>query len=102
MKSGGESIPFLLGAVPARWPDGCYTLLRLIVCGTAACLAFLASLLFNPILPVRMRRSDWVPFDMGAAVALAVAAIQFGHSRGRQDLSARGIQPRPCRSEAVW
>ena len=117
MKRGVESILLLLGAVPARWPDGCYTLLRLIVCGNAVYLAFRASegkrlgwaivlgltaLLFNLILPVRMRRSDGVPFDIGAAVVLAVAAFQSGRSRGRQDLSPRGLQPKPCRSEAVW
>ena len=103
MKGGGESIRLLLGPVPARWPYGYYTLLWLIVCGTAACLAFLASegrrlgwaivlgliaLLFNPILPVRMRRSDWVPFHIGEAVLLAVAAIRFGRSQGRQNPSA--------------
>ena len=43
MKSGGESILLLLGAVPARCPDGGHILLRLIVCGNAVYVAFRAS-----------------------------------------------------------
>jgi hypothetical protein len=90
--AGGISVLLLLGAVVERWPYGYYTLMRLVVCGTALYLAFLAyedhaigwaialsltGLLFNPVLPVRLRRTDWQPFDVGAAVVIGVAAWRF-------------------------
>lgn len=89
------SILFLLGAVVQRWPYGYYTLLRVVVCGTALYLAVrafeakspawaiilcLTGLVFNPILPLRMRRAEWQPFDVGAAIVIAVATIRFGRT----------------------
>ena len=88
--ASGLSVALLLGAATQRWPYGYYTLLRLVVCGTALYLAQatlkarrlgvtvvlgLTAALFNPILPVRMRRADWTPFDLAAAVVIAVATF---------------------------
>jgi hypothetical protein len=77
----------LLAAVFGRWPYGFYTLLRLVVCGSSACLAVKANstrtvvwtwvmggmaVLFNPILPIRIHRSDWQIVDAVAAVTFFV------------------------------
>ena len=77
----------LVAAVFGRWPYGFYTLLRLIVCGCSIYLAVKATstrtvawtwimgamaVLFNPILPIRMQRSDWQIVDALAAVTLLV------------------------------
>jgi len=93
----GASVLLLLGAAFARWPYGYYTFLRLVVCGTAIYLAILAwgagrsgwvivlvltALLFNPVFLVRMRRADWQPFDIGAAIVLGAASWRFGLRRG--------------------
>ncbi len=84
------SILLLLGAAFGRWPYSYYTFLRLVVCGTALYLALtayerksagwtivlaLTGALFNPIIPVRMRRTEWLPFDIAAAVVLAMVAF---------------------------
>jgi uncharacterized membrane protein len=86
----------LLAAVFGHWPYGFYTLLRLVVCGCSAYLAVKANstrsvgwtwilggmaVLFNPILPVRMQRSDWQIVDALAAVTLFVfVALYKPHS----------------------
>jgi uncharacterized membrane protein len=77
----------LLAAVFGRWPYGFYTLLRFVVCGCSAYLAVKANntrnvawtwimggmaVLFNPILPIRIHRSDWQVVDALAAVTLFV------------------------------
>ncbi|SDM03085.1 DUF6804 family protein [Arthrobacter sp. ok362] len=80
----------LIGLGPL--PIGYYTQLRWGVCIAAAWIAVLASqngkagwlfllvpvaILFNPIAPVYlMTRAAWVPWDMAAAVILAVAGTQ--------------------------
>lgn len=94
--ASGCSMLLLLGAVVERRPYGYYTLLRLVVCATALYLAFIAyeaksvgwaialaltGVLFNPILPVRMRRADWQPFDIVAAIVIAVATVWFGRTK---------------------
>ena len=81
----------LLGAAEAH-EAGYFTLLRLVVCGTAVYIALLAreagrlgwcvvlgitALLFNPIIIVRMERADWQNFDIGAVVLLTAAAWRF-------------------------
>jgi hypothetical protein len=78
----------LLTAVFERWPYGFYTVLRIVVCLSAAYLAFEAkklrkprwmwlmvgtALLFNPVAPVGLSRSDWQPLDLIAAVLFAVS-----------------------------
>jgi hypothetical protein len=81
------SIIFLVFAAVGRWSYGFYTLLRLVVCLSAAYFAFTASqlkmpvwmwimvgtvLLFNPLLPVRLSRSEWQPLDFIAAVVFVI------------------------------
>lgn len=78
------------------WPYGYYQLLRLIVCGASAFLAYrefkrrgvgvwtlslgALALLFNPIVPVHLTRSAWAVIDLGAA---AVLALHFWSTRAR-------------------
>ena len=94
----------LLAAVFGHWPYGFYTLMRLIVCGCAIYLAVEAkrmgsaawpwvlggvAVLFNPIVPMRMHRSDWQIVDSFAAITLIVFATLYephGYSK-----------PYPCR-----
>jgi len=79
------SSTFLLAAVFGRWPYGFYTFVRLIVCGCAVYLAVRTktvrstawpwilggmAVLFNPIVPMRMHRSDWRIIDLIAAAVL--------------------------------
>jgi len=71
-----------------QWPYAFYTLMRFVVCGASAYMALesnrqhragwmwllgAVALLFNPIFPVHMSRTDWRYFDLGAAVVLAAA-----------------------------
>ena len=75
-------------------PYGYYTLLRIVVCGAAAYLAFheygvresvtawaiglgFLSVLFNPLIPVHLSREVWAPIDVVAALVLA-AHWRFG------------------------
>lgn len=98
------SVLLLLGAVVERWPYGYYTLLRLVVCGTALYLLWIAyqagkpgwaivlgltGLLFNPVIPIRMRRADWQLFDIAAAIVIAAAAFWFGRRAELQAGSRR-------------
>lgn len=91
------SCAFLLLAVFARWPYGFYTLLRFAVCGSAAYLAVQAyelkkhawvwvmgsiAVLFNPFIPVHLRRSDWQVIDFIVAVVFAVSLATI-RPRGR-------------------
>ena len=86
------------------WPYGFYTVLRLTVCGSAVCMAVLAyrmrktlwvwlmgatGILFNPLVPVYMRRSDWLPLDFLAA-ALFVASVAAIHYSKKTKPRAQG------------
>jgi hypothetical protein len=43
-----------------------------------------AAVLFNPIIPVRMHRADWVPFDLiGAAILFASALTSIQRIRAK-------------------
>ena len=70
-------------------PYGYYTLLRLVVCGATAFIAYQAygerghvsgwvvvfgilALLFNPLIPVQLNRELWAPIDIGAAVIMLI------------------------------
>lgn len=84
---------FLLLAVSSRWPYSFYVLMRLTVCAIAIYLAhssFVAgrtvwvlalgavAVLFNPVLPMRMHRSDWSTLDMiGASVFVLWAIVSL-------------------------
>jgi hypothetical protein len=84
------SIVMLFLAVFGRWPYGFYTLLRIVVCVSATYLALQArrhmktfwlwlmvgtALLFNPVVPVALRRSNWQPLDFIAAVVFAISLL---------------------------
>lgn len=81
------SIAMLSGAVFIQWPYGYYQILRFVVCGSAAYIAYLAyetkknwavwmfgaiALLFNPLVPIHLSREIWQPID------IIVAGIFFG------------------------
>jgi len=78
---------FLLLALPSHWPYFFYVLMRLTVCAIALYLAHNAftgsrkmwvwlfgaiAVLFNPLIPIRMHRSDWSALDMIAASIFAL------------------------------
>jgi hypothetical protein len=86
------SIIFLSLAILARFPYGFYTLLRLIVCGTTAYLAWLAyeckkqswvwsfgfiAVLFNPLIPIHLDIALWRIIDLMVAVFLAISIFTF-------------------------
>ena len=77
----------LLALLP--WPYSYYTLLRFVVCGAAAYLAYrdfedtqrasawvfvlgALAVLFNPLIPVYLSREMWAPIDVGASILLVV------------------------------
>src|SRR5438046_10621849 len=79
-------------AVTGKHPYSFYILLRWICCGVFAYSAFTASeknrvpwagifgvlaVLFNPILPVHLRRDTWQTIDWAAIGVIVVAAIVF-------------------------
>lgn len=95
MRSSTSRVPsaaaicFLLLAAIGRWPYGFYTLLRFVVCGSAAYLAYEASearrngwmwamlagaILFNPLIPISFERDIWRVFDFATAVVFSFAA----------------------------
>ena len=78
----------LLLAIPPIWPYGYYTLLRWVVCGTSAFIAFMAyeldkkfwlwliglvAVLFNPIIPVYLDKETWVVIDLVVAVVIFIS-----------------------------
>jgi len=82
-------------------PYGFYTLLRIIVCGTATYftwrdwnvrirtwpLAFaVVAILFNPVLPIRLSRSDWFLIDLAVAALFALGAV-LGWRRSHPSLA---------------
>jgi len=78
------SIFMLLGAI-AEWPYGYYSLLRWITCIASILVAFQAFeknidwakvifiiivILFNPLAPIYLSRSTWIPIDIITAILL--------------------------------
>jgi len=76
------SIFMLFGAI-AEWPYGYYILLRWITCTTSILVAFQAfeknidwakvvfiviAILFNPLAPIYLSRSIWIPLDIITAI----------------------------------
>ena len=76
------SILMLFGAV-AEWPYGYYTILRWITCITsilvvlqafekninwAKVIFIIIAILFNPLAPIYLSRSFWIPLDIITAV----------------------------------
>ena len=81
------SLIVLALAVLGRWPYGFYEILRFVVCGSAIYLAIYAyqlrkngwlwvmlaaALVFNPLLPIHLRRGSWQPIDLLTAVIFAI------------------------------
>ncbi len=92
------AVLLLLGTVAGRWPSGYVPLLRVAVCGVAlglmviayaegspgwAILLGLTAFLFNPLLPIRMRRADWRLLTISTTVLLTAAAVRFRRPRPR-------------------
>jgi arginine exporter protein ArgO len=72
------------------WPYGYYQLLRFVICGVSAYIAFNAyqwrkiwavwlfgfiAVLFNPLIPIHLSRELWQPIDFICAVILAIIAF---------------------------
>lgn len=95
-----KSIPWWLWLLPvaillvatARLPYGYYTFTRVVICGSAALIAFtgwedsttsrmwsvlfaLLAVLFNPIFPIYLKRGTWFYLDVGAAVVFAAHLV---------------------------
>ena len=95
-----QAIPWWLWFVPiallllatTRMPYGYYTLLRFVVCGFAAVIAFaeweeamlgrtmsisfcLIAFLFNPLAPIYLKRGTWFYIDIGVAAIIAAHLI---------------------------
>lgn len=88
-------IPSLVAAVMlilalAPWPYGYYQLLRLVTCGIAVYVAFVAyswqkiwavwifgfvTLLFNPLIPIHLAREIWQPIDVTCAILFVIMAF---------------------------
>ena len=79
----------LLGAL-ADWPYGYYQLLRLVTCGAAVYVAYLAynwqkmwpvwlfglvALLFNPLIRIHLSREIWQPINAVCAILFIVIAF---------------------------
>jgi len=75
-----------------RLPYDFYTLLRFVVCGVTAYGAYLAlelkrkewmwsfgivAVLFNPIVPIHLRKDTWAFIDVGVAIFLFVSIFLF-------------------------
>ena len=84
------AIILLLIAANSRVSYGFYTLLRLVVCGTAAYYAWrdwnprgrfwpilfaAIALLFNPVVPIHFTRAEWRPVDWFIAGIFAVWVV---------------------------
>lgn len=81
-----------LALAPIHWPYGYYQFLRLAVTALAIWLVVATSrqhratwtilgvglaLLYNPIIPVYLKRATWLPIDLVAAVLCVAAAIKL-------------------------
>ena len=76
----------------APMPYGYYTLLRLVVCGTAVYLTWFAktinrqgwmwtmgftALLFNPLIPIHLDKTMWGLIDLVVAITLVIVLVKF-------------------------
>ena len=81
------SIVMLLAGIPQFFPYGYYTLLRLVVCGTSAYIAYfsfeearkiigaisiLFAFIFNPLIPLYLGKEIWALIDIIAALFFAI------------------------------
>lgn len=87
-----------LALAPLHWPYGYYQLLRLAVAALGGWLVIGANrqqntiwtitgaglaLLYNPMIPVYLKRATWAPIDLVAAALCVVAAIKLSRSPSR-------------------
>jgi hypothetical protein len=108
-----KSIPWWLWLIPtallliatARMPYGYYTVMRIVVCGFAGYLAYVAweqedlvsrswavafgsiAILFNPIVPVYLKRATWFDIDVGVAIIFATHLIAVRLGRPSKTIS---------------
>lgn len=90
------SIIMLFAGIPKFFPYGYYTLLRFVVCGTGAYIAFysfeeeskiigsisiLVALLFNPIILVHLDKDTWVVIDFIVAIFFSITIFVLRSSR---------------------
>jgi hypothetical protein len=81
-----------------RFPYSYYMFLRWVACATAVVFAIVGfrvghhwapllfvpvAVLFNPLIPFHMRKSDWLPLDVGAAILFIMCAALFDRSMKR-------------------
>lgn len=79
----------LILAIPSGWPYGFYTFLRFAISITAVIVAWgfykshlpawafifgSVAFLFNPLIPIHLSKSSWVPVDLISAVLFFLAA----------------------------
>ncbi|MGH7901122.1 MAG: DUF6804 family protein [Thermodesulfobacteriota bacterium] len=82
----------LILAVFEGWPYGYYTLLRLVVCGSASYVAFISysidkknwmwvmvfiALLFNPLIPIHLDKTTWLLIDIIVALLFIVVLFKL-------------------------
>jgi Na+/serine symporter len=91
----------LLGA-SGHWPYGYYQLLRFVVCGAGAYVAYMAynwqkiwvvwlfvfiALLFNPLIVIHLSRELWQPIDFICAVLFIIVAFVLKNPSGEKQES---------------
>ncbi len=94
------SLAFLVVALFGRWPYGFYTLMRFVVCESGVFLALRANeikkslwvwlmggiaVLFNPLLPIRVHRSDGQFLDLITAVLFAISIPVITKKRNERE-----------------
>lgn len=82
----------LVLAIPTGWPYDFYILLRWLIFASSAIVAYgfytskfsawalifgAVAFLFNPIVPVYLSKSTWVPIDLIGAILFFIAAYSF-------------------------
>lgn len=80
----------LILAIPPLWPYGYYVLLRIVVCGTAAYVIYVGynvglrtlpvilgiiALLFNPLIPIYLKKEIWVVIDIIVAIVFLITVF---------------------------
>lgn len=86
----------LLFAIPQGWPYGYYTLLRLVVCGTAVYVVWFAktinkqgwmwtigfiALLFNPLIPIHLDKAIWSFIDLVVAFIFFISIFKLKEAK---------------------
>ncbi len=94
------SLIMLLLAILPVWPYGYYTLLRLVVCGTAIYLVWFSKainkqawmwvmgfivLLFNPLIPIRLGKEMWVFIDLVIAVIFIIYLFKLRNRKTKNE-----------------